>query len=269
MKKLLLSIPFCLLLISGAAQEGSSAEDEAQIRALINEIVDLVDGLSSPVEAKQLYAYYTPNYTAIRTDYLIDGTFKSSSIDEETFKMRVTPFSTDIDQRVEYKLDNIHYLKVLGKTAIANYTANFSTYNKSDKLVGGTQVITARLVKTDSGWKIQSTHVAEVRDDMQRALCNYEVFAKDKNNYLLQVYYPAGTFFQQDHLNIKFTETGTAAATITTDQNEFRWESQKLYLPKENGGNQIINAGNRETVMAELVKYYYPNQCATVQKASN
>lgn len=268
MKKLLLFIPFCLLMLTGTAQESSTKDDEAQIRTLINKVIDLVDGLSSPSQAKELLSYYTPNYTAIRTDYLVDGTYKSNTTSQENMSTRLNRFATNIDQRVEYKLDNIHYLKVLGKTAVANYSVNFSTYNKSEKLIGGTQIITARLVKTDSGWKTQSAHVTEVRDDIQRSVCNYEVFTKDKNNYLLQVHYPAGTFFMQDYLNIKFTETGSAAATVTTDQGEFRWESNKLYLPKEGGGNQVINAGNRETVMAELVKYYYPNQCATVQKAN-
>lgn len=269
MKKLLLFIPFCLLMITGTAQESSTMDDEAQIRTLINEVIDLVDGLSSPSQAKELLSYYTPNYNAIRTDYLVDGTYKSSATSQENMGLRLSRFATNTGQRVEYKLDKIHYLKVLGNTSVANYSVNYSTYNKSDKLVSGTQIITARLVKTDSGWKIQSAHIAEIRDDIQRSVCNYEVFTKDKNNYLLQVHYPAGAFFMQDYLNVKFTETGSAAATVTTDQGEFRWESKKLYLPKEGSGNRIINAGNRETVMAELVQYYYPNQCATVQKVNN
>jgi len=260
MKLILTSTLFFVLAVFGGLQ---AQDDEQQIRSLLQEVSQLASNIKTPQDVQKLKSYYTPNYSAIRTDYLVDGSHSSTSTTMEGVGSRLSGVSTDIDQTLEYKIDQISYLKVLGNTAVVNYTAPFSLSNKGEVVFGGTQVITARLVKTDTGWKISSSTVAEVRDNIQKYVCNYELYSKDASTALLKVQYPTGTAFATEFADITIEDIGNKSFIVKiNNRDQFRWDNGKLELPgREGAPTKMITAGTRTAVYSELIKYYFPQQC--------
>lgn len=266
MKTFILCFSVLLSAFSYSAT-GQATSAEQEIRALINDYVQKVDGMKNVQDAKNITQLFTPGFKSIRTDFLVDGTYKGQSIDGEQVFERLNSFASNIDQDVDLRLENINFLKVLGnKTAVVNYTVNFTLFNKKEELVSGSQNITSTIVNTDNGWKIANSHISEVRENIKKSMCNYEVFAKDQNAALLKVNVPAGSTFNTEFLDVELEETGSNSFIVSTDQGELMWENNKLTMP-ETGSNVMKNVtvSNRMALYGELVKHFFPEQCASVQ----
>ena len=259
--RLTLTSAFLLLLASVTTLRAQS--DEQQIRDLLHEVSALVSNIRTPQDLQRLRNFYTPNYTAIRTDYLVDGSHSSTTVSMESIGDRLRGVSTDIDQRVEYKIDDINYIKVLGNTAVVNYVAPFSIINKGEVVFSGAQVITARLVRTDTGWKIASSTVAEVRDNIQKYVCNYQLYSKDASTALLKISYPTGMAFETEFADVSFEDIGSKNFIVkVNNHDQFRWDNGKLELPGRDGmPMKTVTAGTRTAVYSELIKHYFPQHC--------
>jgi len=262
---------FLLLLLSTATLLSTSAQgtDEAEVRAVIEGLVKAVDNVHGLQDAKALNSFFTPSYQGIRTDYLPDGSTKGQTIDLEAMDTRVGGFARDIDQDVDYKLDKINFLKILnGQTAVVNYNATFSLSNKGNLVYSGASNVTSKLVKTDTGWKIASSHTAEVRDNVQQYVCNYELYTKGEGEALIKVIYPAGTNFETEFIDVAIENLQDKRFLVKTDQgDQFKWTNGKLELPNPaTNMTASLTANNEIAVYNELVKHYFPQHCNGAQR---
>ena len=263
MKNCFLPLFLCVAFIPLHAQD-----DEAQIRQLLHDLANSVNSAQTLQDAKNIRNFFTPAYTAIRTDFLPDGSTKSQNVTLDVMGTRISGFVSDVDQKVEYKLGNINFLKILGNTAVANYNADFSISNKGDLVYSGSSNTTSKLVKTDSGWKIASATTAEVRDNVQRYVCNYELFKKDNTSSLIKVTYPAGTNFQTEYINVDIQNIQDSRYIVKTDKgDQFDWVNGKIDLPNpETGMTQSLTAANEIGVYNQLVTHYYPHHCSGAER---
>lgn len=258
-----------LLSAAGFLSAGAQSNDEAEVREVIEGLVKAVDNLHGLQDARALTSFFTPNYQGIRTDYLPDGSTRGQTVDLETMGTRVGGFARDIDQNVDYKLDQINFLKILsGQTAVVNYNATFSLSNKGKVVYSGASNVTSKLVKTDQGWKIASSHTAEVRENIQQYICNYELYTKSEGEALLKVVYPAGTNFQTEFIDVKIENLQDKRFLVKTDRgDQFKWTNGKLELPNPaTNMTASLTAGNEIAVYNELVKHYFPQHCSEAQR---
>ena len=262
---------FLLMLLStaGFLTVEAQSDDEAKVRAVIEGFVRAVDNLQGLQNARALNNFFTPSYQGIRTDYLPDGSTNSQSIDLEAVGTRVGGFARDIDQNVDFKLDKINFLKILGgQTAVVNYNTTFSLSNKGKVVYSGASNVTSKLVKTDTGWKIASTHTAEVRENIQQYVCNYELYTKSEEEALIKVIYPAGTNFQTEFIDVTIENLQDKRFLVKTDRgDQFKWTNGKLELPNPaTNMTTSLTAGNQIAVYNELVKHYFPQNCPDAQR---
>ena len=260
-------IVYAILLFLALPLFAISQSEEQAIENVVKEMAETVDNLKTNLDAQRYLGYFTPSYQAMRSDYLVDGSASHHTVTLETMKRRLQSFAMDINQSVDYKVDKINYVQVLGKTAIVNFTAKFSITDGGKLVFGGVQNVTQTMVNTDLGWKVSRSHITEVRDNMQKYTCKYELYSKGKDEALLQVHYPAGNTFQTEYIDVIVEETGSKNYQIQTSRgDQLSWQNGRLYLPDPNSNmTKTVAVTGITGVYSELVKYYHPDQCSDAE----
>jgi ketosteroid isomerase-like protein len=173
---LLVLISFCLTGSSISAQEYTPQQQE--IVNLLKEFEYAVDHFTGSSDISKLISFYSDNYSMERMEYSIDGTGKRVKLGFDEFKQNIMRAAENEDEEITYEISDINYVQVVGFGAVANFNANFSINEDGEKLFSGTRNTTLQMKKTPGGWKIVHSYVTEVRDDIVKYLCTYNLFQK-------------------------------------------------------------------------------------------
>jgi hypothetical protein len=133
-----------------------------------------------------------------------------------------------------------------------------------EEMYSGEQIITANFKKTPDGWKFKDMYVTELRSSISRYPCGYELYQKDANELLVNVKVPAGSRFQNEYIDIRFTETKPQVFAINTDRgDEFFWENGALRSAISNDASAIIARPTSKTGVCEsIIMFYHGDVCS-------
>ena len=244
--------------------------DEQAIRQLVETQTRKIMTMRTPLDVKEYMKAYTPSYTAMRSDYLVDGTVNHSNVSKELIENRLNSYALNTKTPLTITLDRFNFVNVMGNTGVANYTINFDVKDNGMTSLGGFQNITSTFVKTTDGWKISRSHITEVRTTMQQYTCKFQMFTETTSSYMAKVSYPTGSSFETDFIEVKLNDMGGNNYVLHTNKgDQFEWNNGMLQLPNpQTGVVRAEKATSQPAVFRELIKYYYPQHCpeAELQK---
>jgi len=259
--KLLSYLFVCLFLC--AATLGSTQGNEQEIRKIIQERANLINSMRNPLDVKKYMDILTPNYTATRSDYLVDGTVNHTMVTKESMQNRINSYALNSNNPLTYTLDKINFINVLGSTAVANYTGKFEIKSNGKVTLGGFQNVTTTFVNTNQGWKISRSQITEVRTTMTQYTCKFQMFTQNKESFMAKVSYPTGSSFETDFLEVDLDDMGGNNYMLNTNKaDQFEGNNGTLKIPSlQTGVMRSAVATSPPAVFRELIKYYYPQNC--------
>ncbi len=252
--------PILFIAIAGPSL---AQEAEQEIRQIIQQRAKHINSMRNPLDVKEYMDIFTPTYTAMRSDYLVDGTVNHSTVTKESMQNRINSYALNEKNPLSYTLDKINFINVLGTTAVANYTGNFEVRSNGAVTLGGFQNVTSTFVKTNQGWKISRSHITEVRTTMQQYTCKFQMFTQNKESFMAKVSYPIGSSFETDFLEVDLDDMGGNNYMLNTSKgDQFAWENGTLKIPNaKTGVIRSAVATSPPAVFRELIKYYFPQNC--------
>ncbi len=265
-KKYVVSYIFlCLSLMSTSVAQ----DDETIITKAIKQMVEKVGSIETAEDVKKFLSYHTPNYTAIESGLLIDGSSGIKNVTLKDLEARMNRIVMNDKYQVVPKLEEINYIKILSNTAIVNTTISYSVNDGGEFLFSGSQNRTQTLVKTEEGWKIVREYIAEVRDNLQKYDCTYEVYEKDENSSILKVYYPAGDAFQSEYIDVEMEKLSSQNLLVSTDKgDQFQWDNETMIPTNARTDNgEKIKVTTLTGVYTELVRYYFSDRCVSARRS--
>ncbi len=251
-----------LFAFTAVAQDQSDAE----IKALIQKRAELINVAKSTPRISELMKLHLNDFKLINTTYTPDGESSRRESDMAALKRVLSHYSDAGDQQYTVTVTDIPYTKVYDKSAIAIFTTGYQMKNNwtDEEMYSGEQIITANFKKTPDGWKFKDMYVTELRTSISRYPCGYELYQKDANELLVNVKVPAGSRFQNEYIDIRFTETRPQVFSINTDRgDEFFWENGALRSAISNDASAIIARPTSKTGVCEnIIMFYHGDVCS-------
>jgi len=257
-------ILLCAIAFTGSVQ--AQDDHEAEIKALINRRAELINVAKSTPRIGELLKLHTSDFTTINTVYTPDGESSRRQSDINAIKRVLSNYSDAGDQQYITNIQEIPFIKVYEKTAVAIYSTTYQMKNNwtDAEMYSGEQIITADFKKTPDGWKFKDMYVTELRTSISRYPCGYELYQKDANELLVNVKVPAGSQFRNEYIDIRFTETSPKLYAIQTDRgDEFVWEEGALRSTISNDEAAIVGRPNSKTAVCEnIIMFYHGDACS-------
>ena len=254
------------LLMFVSTDNNAQSADEQAISEVINKRHDLINLAKSTPRISELLNLHTSDYVQINTVYTPDGEVSRRESDLSAVKRVLSHYSDAGDVQYETNVDNIAFSQIYERSAVAIYRASYSMNDvlSGNEMYSGTQIITANLKKTPDGWKFRDIYTTELRTNINKYPCGYELYQKDANELLVSVKVPAGSVFKNEYIDIRFNETKPGFFIVQTDRgDEFSWENNVLRSTMSNDDAEIAGRPNSKTGVCEgIIMYYHSDVCS-------
>jgi len=256
----------CITFGYSATAQSSDIQD---VTHLVMHRAELMNLASSSPRSSELIDMYTDDFESTRMIYLPDGQVRKVTGDLARLKSIVSNYNDSQATRVVSKVDTIHYINVLGNTAIVIFSGNYSMIETETNtaLYDGLVITTMYLRRSPNGWKIADQFTTEVRGNINKYPCAYELYQKDANEMLVSVKVPDGQAFAQQYVDINFSELSPGVTLVKTSQgDEFAWEGNNLRNLREGAATTFTGRANSKPAVCEqMVMYYFGNTCSGVK----
>ena len=230
-----------LFMLPGLAM--SQTDDDQAIREVINKRHELINLAKSRPVISELLNLHTKEYVQVTSIYTPDGGVSRRESDLDGAKRILSHYSDAGDVQYVTNVENIAFSQVFDRSAVVIYRASYAMNdaNTGQEMYSGNQIITANLKKTPDGWKYNDIYTTELRLNISKYPCGYELYQKDANELLTNVKLPAGGAFKNEYIDIRFHETKPGFFIVQTDRgDEFSWENNVLRATISNDDAEII-----------------------------
>ena len=140
-------------------------------------------------------------------------------------------------------------------------------FDTDEELFGGREIVTAHMKKTGAGWQIRDLYATEIRNDIRKYICPYEVFQKNTNEMVITVKYPNGKYFENEYLNVNFKELSGGNVSVQTNKGqECIWEKPNFGIKEDDEGRYTpLGRPNSESQVIEaIIMYNHKGVCTDV-----
>lgn len=129
-----------------------------------------------------------------------------------------------------WAIANISYLNIRNKTGIASFEVKVTTTKDGETLKEETNLMELVSIKTAKGWKVTYLSLTQIEEEVFRGQCYCDIYSKDENEFLAQLYEPQGAEYNLTTNDIHIGTYKGRRYLRVNDEFIFYWDLKTYQL---------------------------------------
>ncbi|UTW65031.1 hypothetical protein KFE94_10095 [bacterium SCSIO 12643] len=161
-----------------------------------------------------------------------------------------------------WTIANINYLNVRSKTGISSFEVKVATTKDGETLSEETSLMELVSIKTAKGWKVTYLSITQIEEEVFKGRCYCDIYSKDENEFLAQLYEPKGTEYNLTTNNIYIGKYNGKRFIRVNDQYIFYWDLTNSQITYED--KVVGTAKTHSTAIQLALKTLNIDNCTSV-----
>jgi len=161
-----------------------------------------------------------------------------------------------------WTIANINYLNVRNKTGISSFEVKVATTKDGETLSEETSLMELVSIKTAKGWKVTYLSITQIEEEVFKGRCYCDIYSKDENEFLAQLYEPKGTEYNLTTNNIYIGKYNGKRFIRVNDQYIFYWDLTNSQITYED--KVVGTAKTHSTAIQLALKTLNIDNCTSV-----